>query len=179
MKKMSRLLAVTLASAAAALAASCAMMQSTGPMGFFVTSAGSGKGADLGGLAGADAHCQKLASAASAEAGKRTWRAYLSNTAVTPPAPAPAVPAVHARARKDVVRVRRVATALHHAALLVDCGRLGQVIGVVQLRHVACEEFHDSAHGSVTSPVRSWWPMIALPSPLCVQLPQVNAPGPP
>ena len=99
MKKMSRLLAVTLASAAAALAASCAMMQSTGPMGFFVTSAGSGKGADLGGLAGADAHCQKLASAAGADAGKRAWRAYLSNTAVTPPAPAAAVPAVHARDR--------------------------------------------------------------------------------
>ena len=97
MQKTSRLLAVTLTSAAAALAASCAMTPSTGPMGFFVTSAGSGKGADLGGLAGADAHCQQLATAAGA--GKRTWRAYLSNTAVTPPAPAPAVPAAHARER--------------------------------------------------------------------------------
>src|SRR5882672_11230265 len=46
------------------------------PMGFFVTSAGPGKGADLGGLAGADQHCQKLASAAGA--GGRTWHAYLS-----------------------------------------------------------------------------------------------------
>ena len=46
------------------------------PMRFFVTSVGSGKGADLGGLAGADAHCQKLAEAAGA--GARTWRAYLS-----------------------------------------------------------------------------------------------------
>jgi len=46
-------------------------------MGFFVTSAGSGKGADLGGLAGADQHCQSLAKAAGA--GGRTWRAYLSN----------------------------------------------------------------------------------------------------
>jgi hypothetical protein len=45
-------------------------------MGFFITSVGSGKGADLGGLAGADAHCQKLAAAAGA--GNRTWRAYLS-----------------------------------------------------------------------------------------------------
>jgi hypothetical protein len=43
---------------------------------FFVTSAGSGKGADLGGLAGADAHCQSLAQAAGA--GAKTWRAYLS-----------------------------------------------------------------------------------------------------
>ena len=48
-------------------------------MTFFVTSAGSGKGADLGGLAGADQHCQKLAQAAGA--GNRTWRAYLSTTA--------------------------------------------------------------------------------------------------
>lgn len=45
-------------------------------MTFFVTSAGPGKGADLGGLAGADAHCQQLA--ASAGAGGKTWRAYLS-----------------------------------------------------------------------------------------------------
>ena len=48
-------------------------------MGFFVTSAGSGKGADLGGLAGADKICQSLAAAAGA--GKRTWHAYLSTGA--------------------------------------------------------------------------------------------------
>jgi hypothetical protein len=53
---------------------------STGPMGFFITSAGPGNGADLGGLAGADAHCQKLGAAAGA--GKRNWRAYLSNSPV-------------------------------------------------------------------------------------------------
>jgi hypothetical protein len=47
-------------------------------MSFFITSAGSGKGADLGGLAGADRHCQSLATAAGA--GKHTWRAYLSTT---------------------------------------------------------------------------------------------------
>jgi hypothetical protein len=45
-------------------------------MTFFITSVGSGKGADLGGLAGADAHCQQLAQAAGA--GGKTWRAYLS-----------------------------------------------------------------------------------------------------
>jgi len=45
-------------------------------MTFFVTSVGIGKGADLGGLAGADRHCQELA--ASAGAGGKTWRAYLS-----------------------------------------------------------------------------------------------------
>lgn len=45
-------------------------------MTFFVTSAGPGKGADLGGLSGADAHCLQLAQAAGA--GAKTWRAYLS-----------------------------------------------------------------------------------------------------
>ena len=45
-------------------------------MTFFVTSAGSGKGADLSGLAGADKHCQMLAQAAGA--GGKTWHAYLS-----------------------------------------------------------------------------------------------------
>jgi hypothetical protein len=48
-------------------------------MSFFVTSVGLGKGADLGGLAGADKHCQALAAAAGA--GKHTWHAYLSTTA--------------------------------------------------------------------------------------------------
>jgi hypothetical protein len=45
-------------------------------MSFFVTSAGPGKGADLGGLTGADQHCQTLAQ--SAGAGAKTWHAYLS-----------------------------------------------------------------------------------------------------
>src|SRR5436189_4374615 len=48
-------------------------------MTFFVTSIGPGKGADLGGLAGADAHCQQLAQAAGV--GGKTWRAYLSTNA--------------------------------------------------------------------------------------------------
>jgi hypothetical protein len=47
-------------------------------MTFFLTSTGSGKGADLGGIAGADRHCQSLAQAAGA--GGRTWRAYLSTS---------------------------------------------------------------------------------------------------
>lgn len=46
------------------------------PMGFFVTSVGIGNGGNLGGLDGADAHCQALAEAAGA--GNREWRAYLS-----------------------------------------------------------------------------------------------------
>jgi hypothetical protein len=49
------------------------------PMSFFVTSVGPGKGGDLGGLAGADAYCQRLATAVGQ--GNRTWRAYLSTQA--------------------------------------------------------------------------------------------------
>jgi len=53
--------------------------QPSAPMTFFVTTAGPGKGADLGGLAGADAQCQKLAAAVGA--GNHNWRAYLSTQA--------------------------------------------------------------------------------------------------
>jgi hypothetical protein len=60
-------------------------------MTFFVTGAGPGKGADLGGLEGADAHCQTLA--ARHGAGGKTWRAYLSTQE------AAGKPAVNARDR--------------------------------------------------------------------------------
>ena len=56
--------------------AGCATPQYPQGMTFFVTSAGPGRGADLGGIEGADKHCQALASAVGA--GGRTWRAYLS-----------------------------------------------------------------------------------------------------
>src|SRR5512135_73011 len=63
---------------AACLALFCTapVMAQQANMTFFVTSQGPGKGADLGGLAGADKHCQDLA--ASAGAGGKTWHAYLS-----------------------------------------------------------------------------------------------------
>jgi hypothetical protein len=60
-------------------------------MSFFITSEGSGKGGDLGGLAGADAHCQKLATAVGA--GSKTWHAYLSTNST------PAQPGINARDR--------------------------------------------------------------------------------
>ncbi|MGH6904044.1 MAG: hypothetical protein ACREIR_15020 [Geminicoccaceae bacterium] len=53
-----------------------AQAQQSSEMTFFITSAGPGNGADLGGLEGADQHCQQLAEAVGA--GGRTWRAYLS-----------------------------------------------------------------------------------------------------
>ena len=69
-----------LAAAGLTTLAGCAAMQpSPRDTTFFVTSVGTGKGADLGGLDGADAHCQALAKAAGA--GDRTWRAYLSTQA--------------------------------------------------------------------------------------------------
>lgn len=60
-------------------------------MSFFLTSANPGQGADLGGLAGADAYCEKLAAAVNA--GGKNWRAYLSTTA------SGSTPAVNARDR--------------------------------------------------------------------------------
>jgi hypothetical protein len=89
--------ALALSAAAVALLTACATPTPTGSMSFFITSVGSGKGADLGGLAGADAHCQKLATAAGA--GAKTWRAYLSVPPAFPTATTPAVPAVNARDR--------------------------------------------------------------------------------
>lgn len=56
-----------------------ARSQAQPPLGFFITSVGKGDGANLGGIAGADAHCQALATAAGA--GTRQWRAYLSAAA--------------------------------------------------------------------------------------------------
>lgn len=88
---------LTLAAVAVVLFTACASTPPTGPMGFFVTSVGSGKGADLGGLAGADAHCQQLAAAVGA--GQRTWRAYLSVPSSLASGNNPAVPAVNARDR--------------------------------------------------------------------------------
>jgi hypothetical protein len=64
------------AAAAAVFSVTPTSAQQSGGMSFFVTSVGLGKGADLGGLEGADRHCEALASAAGA--GGRTWRAYLS-----------------------------------------------------------------------------------------------------
>jgi len=88
---MKRTCAVLIALILTAAVPASSPAQQTPPMTFFITSAGPGQGADLGGLAGADAHCQTLAQAAGA--GDRTWRAYLSATA------ADGQPAVNARDR--------------------------------------------------------------------------------
>jgi hypothetical protein len=79
------------AAALLALAACGSMPAGKTGMSFFVTSAGPGKGADLGGLAGADKQCQALATTAGA--GSRSWRAYLSQQ------PTANVPGINARDR--------------------------------------------------------------------------------
>ncbi len=95
----------------------------TQPLGFFVTSVGAGKGADLGGLAGADAHCQKLATAVGV--GNKTWHAYLSTQADN------GQPAINARDRIGAgpwYNVRGVKIAKDVADLhgdLLDSARLG------------------------------------------------------
>ncbi len=89
---------------------------------FFLTSAGPGKGGDLGGLAGADAHCQKLAAAVGF--GKKTWRAYLSTQATE------GHPAVNARDRIGAgpwVNARGQVVAKDLAALHGDTVELGQL----------------------------------------------------
>ena len=88
---MNHLRTTTLACLAIVALGACAVAQKPPGMSFFVTSVGNGKGADFGGLAGADRYCQTLA--ASAGAGDRTWRAYLSTSATA------AGPAVNARDR--------------------------------------------------------------------------------
>ena len=85
---------VTTLAAAALLSlglSGCAAYQRYAEMTFFVTSSGNGKGANFGGLEGADQHCQALANAA--DAGHRFWRAYLSAS------PSLSSPTVNARDR--------------------------------------------------------------------------------
>ncbi len=74
---MTMRLALATACALACLAGGAAAQQAN--MSFFITSTNPGKGANFGGIEGADRHCQTLASAVGA--GNRTWRAYLSTSA--------------------------------------------------------------------------------------------------
>ena len=81
MRRISIVLALSVSAAVlAACAGGMGGMGASGKnnMSFFVTSSNPGQGADFGGLAGADRHCQALATAAGA--GGKTWRAYLSTT---------------------------------------------------------------------------------------------------
>ena len=80
MKRRIRLLFA--ASLVVATVTACMSMPAKSPMTFFVSSTGSGRGADFGGLDGADAHCQTLADAGGAT--NRRWHAYLSTNGASP-----------------------------------------------------------------------------------------------
>ncbi|CAG1015703.1 hypothetical protein BURC_01028 [Burkholderiaceae bacterium] len=143
----SRSHACWLASLAVLSAAAFAASPAGGPMSFFVTSVGSGKGADFGGLEGADKHCQTLAAAAGA--GGKTWRAYLSTSAIGEK------PAVHARERigrgpwrnaKGVV-IARDLDELHGANKLTKQTALSEKGAVINGRGDAPNE-HDILTGS-------------------------------
>ena len=103
------------------LAGSYVVSAQTPPMGFFITSVGTGQGANLGGLAGADKHCQTLAAAAGA--GNRTWRAYLSASA------SGGQPAVNARDRIGTgpwTNAKGIVVAQSVADLHSDSNKLGK-----------------------------------------------------
>jgi hypothetical protein len=111
------------------------------PMTFFITSSGPGRGADLGGLAGADSYCQSLA--ALAGAGGRTWRAYLSTSA------SGSQPPINARDRigkgpwqnaKDVVIAQNIAELhaennLNKQTALTEKGQMVNGVGDTPNRH--------------------------------------------
>jgi hypothetical protein len=110
---------------------------------FFVTSKGLGKGGDLGGLAGADAHCKALAQAQGA--GDHTWRAYLSTE------PTATAPAVNARDRigagpwynsgGDLI-------APHLAALHGSQSKLTKETAVTEIADEVTPEAHEILTGS-------------------------------
>jgi hypothetical protein len=135
------------AASAALLCLSAGAQAQQANMTFFVTSAGPGKGADLGGIAGADKHCQTLAAAAGA--GSHTWHAYLSTSA------AGGAPAVNARdrigsgpwqnAKGDVVA--KSVDELHGANNLTKQTALNEKGGVVNGRGDT-PNMHDAITGS-------------------------------
>ena len=98
--RMSVLVSAALHSLGTSVGAQTQVPPQSPNMTFFVTSAGLGKGADLGGLTGADEHCQRLGTAAGA--GDKTWRAYLStNAAGGPSTPAIALDAARGRTSRE------------------------------------------------------------------------------
>jgi hypothetical protein len=110
---------------------------------FFVTSKGLGKGGDLGGLAGADAHCQALAQAEGA--GDHAWRAYLSTEATD------TTPAVNARDRiggGPWYNAEGDLIAQHLAQLHGAMSKLGKETAVTEAAGPVEPEIHEILTGS-------------------------------
>ena len=114
---------LSLSAAALAIALGAAYAQDT-TMSFFITSVGSGKGADLGGLDGADAHCASLAEAAGVTG--KTWKAYLSTATVDAKDRIGAGPWFNAKGVKiadDVASLHSDANAISKATALDEKGQ--------------------------------------------------------
>jgi hypothetical protein len=110
---------------------------------FFITSKGLGKGGDLGGLAGADAHCQALAKAQGA--GDHTWRAYLSTEATA------TTPAVNARDRiggGPWYNASGDLIAQHLAALHGSASKLAKDTAVTEVADEISPQMHEILTGS-------------------------------
>ena len=117
--------------------------QTAGRLGFFVTSVNPGKGADLGGLTGADAHCQKLAAVVGA--GQRKWRAYLSARA------SGTQTAVHARDRIGTgpwANAKGVQIAASLTDLHSPTNRVAYATALTETGVVVPRERHDILTGS-------------------------------
>ena len=117
---MTKWITGVLGAAVVAAVASLGVSAQGNQMSFFITSAGPGMGANLGGLAGADKHCQTLAAAAGA--GNRTWRAYLSAAAA---AGQPAVNAKDRIGKGPWMNAKGVVVAKSVADLHSDANMLG------------------------------------------------------
>jgi hypothetical protein len=152
------LLLSTLLAGAFAAGSYYALAQAPGPqphrMNFFVTSVGMGNGADLGGLAGADAHCQQLAAAVGA--GDLTWHAYLSTQA------RPGQTAVNARDRIGKgpwYNSKRVPIAKNLAELQGDTLELARV-GSNLFRDTALDEHGNVIPGLLAGPGKNMHDML-------------------
>lgn len=116
---------------------------SAATMSFFVTSVGRGFGGNLGGLAGADAHCRRLAAAVGH--GDREWRAYLSAPGVN------GGPPVHARDRIGQgpwTNAKGVQVAASVDELHSDANRIGRDTALTEKGSVVGDERHDILTGS-------------------------------
>jgi outer membrane murein-binding lipoprotein Lpp len=144
--KFAALVGTTLLAACATLEAQNAPDRS--PLSFFITSAGSGDGANLGGIAAADRICQTRAAAAGA--GDRTWRAYLSTSATA------GAPAINARDRIGAgpwYNARGVQVATNVADLHSTASRLSKDVSLTELGTVVngrgdTPNMHDVLTGS-------------------------------
>ena len=126
------------------LAAACAAAPGDKPpMGFFVTSTRMGSGADLGGLEGADRHCQELAAAAGG--GARQWSAYLSTQST------PEKPGVNARDRIGTgpwYNAAGVLIATDVAELHSERNRIGRETALSERGTPTPGQFHDILTGT-------------------------------